>query len=128
MASCHLVEGLIKGFAGCSELSDVAEGRDSQQNQGCLVAIGYLPVHFYHGYSGLDVIQHKSVILLLLHNLLPFLVEDIAQTVESLVESPAEYPFLIKPEVEFLVFQGIQHISHLAPCLSRSDQGGDDSC
>ena len=64
------------------------------------------------------MIQHQTEIFLLFYDLMSLLVEDVAKTVKCLVELTAPYTLLVKPEVQFLVLEGVQHIRHLAPHLS----------
>ena len=93
----------------------MAEGGYAQKRQGSSVAVIYTSVIFNDCNTCLDMVQHLSEVLLLFHDLTPFLVEDIAQSVEGFVESSVSETLFVKSEVQFLVFQCVQHIIDLSP-------------
>ena len=72
------------------------------------------------------MVEHETEVFLLFYDFVPFLVEDGAQSVQGPVELSSSDMLFIKSEVQFLIFQCIQHVGHLLSHLSCGDQISDD--
>lgn len=74
------------------------------------------------------MVEHLPVEPLLFHDVMSFLVKYVSQAVESAVEFPAEQPLLVESEVQFLVLEGIQHITDLSACFPDGQEGSHNGC
>ena len=98
----------------------------AEETEGCVVGIGHATVFLDDCDSCLHMVEHQAEVLLLLYDLMPFLVEDVAQTVQSPVEPSSSEAFFVESKVKFLVLKGIEHIGYLSSHLSRGQKRGDD--